>query len=123
MTSTIYDELQTEASALLAEFGQGTVILTRSTSTPDPATPWEPGTTSTSTYTLNAVVSGVASKYVDGTLIKASDLMLTAAVHAEVTPEMGDLISIDGGVAKAIKKIEPMPAAGTPVAFLIFVEG
>lgn len=120
---TIYDELQAEASELLAEFGQGSVVLSRTTTTPDPSAPWEPGTPSTTTYPLDAVVSGVASKYVDGTLIKASDLMITAAVHAEVTPQMGDAVSIDGGVAKAIKRIEPMPAAGTPAAFMIFVEG
>lgn len=120
---TFYSELQEIASEVLAEFAQGAVTLTRSTSTPDPETPWEPGALTTTTYTLNAVVSGVASKYVDGSLITASDLMITAAVHAEVTPQMGDLISIDGGVAKAIKKIEPMPAAGTPAAHLIFIDG
>lgn len=120
---TFYEEMKDVASEVLEEFEQGTVVLSRTTTAPNPAAPWEPGVPTTTTYTLNAVVRGAPFKYVDGTLIVASDLMVTAAVHDDVTPEVGDTIAIDGGTPKAVKKIEATPAAGTPVAYKIFVAG
>lgn len=121
--SDFYGEMQDVASELLEEFKQGTVTLYRSTTSPNPDAPWEPGAPTITPFTLNAVVRGAPFNYVDGSLIVASDLMVTAAVHPDVTPQMGDTITIGGGTPKPVKKIEAMPAAGTPVAFLIFVEG
>lgn len=118
-----YEEMAGVASEVLAEFAQGSVLLVRTTTTPDEGAPWEPGQVSTQTFTLNAVVSGVPQKFIDGSLVVSSDLMVTAAVHAEVVPAMGDTITIDGGVAKAIKRIQAEPAAGTVCAYMIFIEG
>jgi hypothetical protein len=121
--SGFYADLQGIASGILKEFKQGVVTLTRTTTAePNPATPWIPGEETTASFTLDATARGVPTKYVDGTLILASDLLVTAAVHPSVTPKMGDGLTIDG-VSHAIKKIEPKPAAGTPVAFLIFAAG
>lgn len=122
MTS-LYGDLQGIASGILKEFRQGVIQITRTVTTPsNPSTPWIPGEETTTTYTLDATARGVPTKFIDGTLIQASDLLVTAAVHPSITPQMGDDLTIDG-VSHAIKKIEPKPAAGTPVAVLIFVAG
>lgn len=126
--SDFYAELRDEvASPILAEFKQGTVTLTRSTpGTPNPDEPWVPVAPTTVVYTLDAVVSAVtvdqaAAKYIDGTLITAGDLVVTLAVPA-VVPQMSDTLALDGEV-HSIKKIVPIPAVGTVVAYKIFVQG
>src|SRR5512139_704123 len=110
---TIYDDLRVIASEVLAEFQQGSVTLVRRTyGVPDPQTPWTPGdVTETTEYTLAAVVRGVKKQHVDGTLILASDLMVTCNADL-VEPLMSDVLKIDG-VPHAIRRIEPIPAAGT----------
>jgi hypothetical protein len=114
-----YDDMADVASEVLAEFKQGVVTLVRSTTTiPDPAEPWNK-TVTTASYSLNASVRRVEGDYVDGALILATDNQVTFAVPA-VTPVLADKITIDG-VAHAIKDLRPIPAAGTPVAYIAFV--
>ena len=128
--SSLYTELQGIANDILEEFKQGTVTLTRKVNAAsEVSTPWLPGTETLSVYTLNAVVRGVTFQHIDGTLILAGDLIVTCAVKAtlagadaDVVPQMNDALTI-GGKSHAIKKIEPKPATGTPVAYLIFVAG
>lgn len=117
-----YDDMQAVATDVLREFKQGTVVLTRITAgAADPETSWIPGTPTTASYTLDAVVRRVEQKYVDGSLIVATDNQIITAVPP-VGPAMTDQITIDG-VAQVIKDIRPIPAAGTPVAYIIFVQG
>lgn len=112
----------------LAAWTAGTVTLTRTTTgTPDPATPWIPGTPSTAVYTLSARVDGVAADRVDGTTILASDLMVIVSPRAtlagspvDLVPQMSDTLTIDGAV-KAIKRIDAVPAAGPAARFNIYV--
>ncbi len=114
---SIYTRGQATASRLLAKYGQGAVTLTRTTTTiPDASEPWNTEET-TETFTLEAVVKGVSERFVDGTTILASDLEIIAAVHADVTPQAGDALSIDG-TAVQVLRIMPKPAAGTPVAYV-----
>jgi hypothetical protein len=112
----------------IGRYGSGTVTLTRTTTgTPDPATPWIPGTPTTAVYTLSARVDGVVAEHVDGTTILATDLMVIASPRAtlegepvDLVPGLSDTLTIDGA-AKAIKKIDAVPAAGAAARFHIFV--
>lgn len=121
-----YAEMQGIASGILEEFKQGTVTLTRTTkAAADATTPWIPGdTTATTTYTLDAVVRGtnareVGTAYTNGTLILASDLVVTCAVP-EVEPALTDTVTVDGQ-SHVIKGISRKPAAGTAVAYALYV--
>jgi len=112
----------------IGRYGSGTVTLTRTTTgTPDPATPWIPGTPTTAVYTLSARVDGVVAEHVDGTTILDTDLMVIASPRAtlegapvDLVPGLSDTLTIDGA-AKAIKKIDAVPAAGAAARFHIFV--
>lgn len=125
---SVYSPAFSRVAAILKRWNTGTVTLTRTTpGTPDPSTPWIPGTPTTAVYTLDAVVKGVAADYVDETTILASDLMVVASPKATlagapagIVPLMQDVLHIDGA-EKAIKKIEPAPASGQAAMFRIFV--
>lgn len=116
-----YADMQDFASEMLAEFQQGSVTLHRSVpGASDPLTPWVPGEPVETDYPLNAVVRGVAQQYVNGTTILSSDEQVTCAVPP-VEPDMTtDSLLIDG-VAVTVLKNTPIPAAGTPVAYLFVV--
>lgn len=100
--------------------GQGTVVLTRVSTTAGP-NDWTPGAETLTTYTLDAVVRRVETKYVDGTLIVATDNQITFAVPA-IVPRMADRLTIDGK-NYVMKDLRPIPAAGVPVAYIAFVKG
>ena len=112
----------------LAQWSTGTVTLTRTTpGTPDPSTPWIPGTPSTAVYTLAARVDGVTADHADGATILATDLMVIASPKAtlagaavDLVPRISDTLAIDGAT-KVIKKIEQVPAAGAAVRYHLFV--
>jgi hypothetical protein len=112
-----YDEMQDMASEMLAQFAQGTVTLTREEEIGPGPNPWDPPVT----YVLDAAVRRVAQKYVDGTLIVATDNQVTFAVPA-IVPAMTDTLTIDG-VVQVMKDLRPIPAAGTVVAYIAFVAG
>lgn len=115
-----YDEMRGVADELLGEFKQGSVVLKRETpGIPDPDKPWEPVEPTAETWELSAAVRRVSTKYVDGTLIIATDNQVTFAVPATV-PLMTDHLVIDGR-EQAIKDLRPLPAAGTVVAHIAFV--
>jgi hypothetical protein len=123
-----YTYYRTRVLAKIQEFNTGTVTLTRTTNAaPEADTPWIPGAPTTEVYSLDAVVHEVSEQYVDNTLIVASDLMVVAPSEATLDgtvvafePHMGDVVTIDG-VARAIKRILPSPAAGDAAIFRIFV--
>lgn len=94
-----YDDMADMARELLAPedeggLGQGDVHLKRVTTTPGP-NEWDPPTETVATWELVAAVRRVSTKYVDGTLIVASDNQVTFAVPATV-PLMTDHLVIDG---------------------------
>lgn len=128
--SDFYTDLQATAAGVLSEFKQGVIKLVRTTVAPNEAEPSEPGTETTKTYLLNAVARGVSFKHIDGTLIVVSDRVVLCSTFvtdetsgAKLTgfePLPGDKLIVDGK-PNDIKLIKPMPAAGTPVAFNIFI--
>lgn len=112
----------------LKRWSEGNVTLTRTTETaPNTGKPWLPGTTSTSTYLLDAVVRG-AAEYADGSLVLATDILVVASplarneegAEVDLVPEMDDTITIDN-VAKKPKRIEAVPVSGPAAKFRIFV--
>ena len=117
-----YTELQATAAGILGEFSQGTVILTRITpGVVDPETPWVPVADSTTDYTLKATVRGVSKDHIDGTLILASDEIVTCSADI-IEPIMSDTLTVDGKT-RAIKMIRANPSAGIAVAYSIFIAG
>lgn len=128
-----YGQMQAIATDLLRQFRQGTVTLTRTVpgEPPDPTMPWVKGPPVTAVFDLDATVKGVSERHVGGTLIEARDLEIKAAAKArhrqsgqvvDIDPAMSDRIEIDG-VAHAVKRVLPVPAAGTPIVYTILVAG
>ena len=116
-----YTELQGVAAEILDEFSQGTIVLTRITpGTPDPATPWIPVVDTTTDFTLKATVRGVSQNETGNLILETDEVVVSSADI--VTPILSDTITVDGK-PRALKKIRPVPAAGTPVAFNIFIAG
>ena len=136
-----YDKFQAKASKDLAKWAQGTITLTRSvTGSPDPgANPWDPPPIGEiKVYKLDAVARAVESKYVDGTTVFATDIMVTASASmslltvdgeapaeveiAEVDFLPGDAMAVDGGAVTVIKTMR-IPRAGTVVAWKVICRG
>lgn len=118
-----YDDMADMVQGLLlpdAEggLGQGTVMLKRTATTPG-AESWDPPSETVTSYPLKAAVRRVYTKYVDGTLILATDNQITFAVPA-VTPLLTDTLSIDGK-DHAMKDLRPLPGAGTVAAYIAFI--
>lgn len=117
-----YDDMQAVAAGVLGEFKQGAIKLTRvTTETPNPAKPWLPVADTSETYELEATAKAVSDKFIDGTLILATDKEVTCAVP-KIEPVPGDVISIDGN-AHSIVKVMRIPAAGVAVVFKLIVRG
>lgn len=107
-----YVKLQKRVSGVMAKVEQGTVTLKRvTTADPDPATPWEPGTETTETWPLDAVVKRVDQRYENGVLIVATVDIVTFAVP-DTVPVITDTLVIDGK-ERVITSLKPTPAAGT----------
>lgn len=108
--------MQDTATELLTEFNQGVIQFVPMV---DGANEWD-AKTEGAPIDISATVKGAVSQYWSE-LITQSDLEVTSAVFSQA-PTMDGLISIDGS-KKQIIQIDPIPAAGTPVAWRIFVKG
>jgi len=132
----VYAPMRRRVARKINRWNTGTITLTRTTpGTPDPTTPWIPGTPTLDVYALDARVDGVSADYVDEETVLVTDLMVIASPKArhtltdgdpadgavvDIVPRMTDVLLIDGA-QKAIKKIEAVPAAGPAARFHIFV--
>jgi hypothetical protein len=115
---SIYSRMRPRAGALLGRFRQGDVSLVRPPSYTGPA--HQPVEASPALVTpVDAVVTGVLQKYVDGTRILASDLLVTCAVVTGLAPAMDWRVSI-GGVQHQIVTTMHAPA-GDPVVWRFVV--
>jgi hypothetical protein len=114
---SIYGKLTGTAAKLLDKFSQGVVEIGTTATIPG-ANPWDAPGVVTSWQEVDATVSGVSAKYVDGVNIVASDrqVLFQGAV------DVGDLMRIDG-IAVAVLRIDNIPAAGDPVVTRAFVRG
>jgi len=111
-----YGRMTATTSKLMAKFRQGVIEYVPLVAG---ATEYDPMTEGTP-IPLDATASGVSKEYVDD-LVSASDIQVTSAVFG-ATPNMQGRITIDG-VSREIIRIKQIPAAGDPVAWMIFVKG
>jgi hypothetical protein len=112
-----YGRMQKTASRLLKDKRQGDIIYVQPGATSGPA--WDPVVSPPINHTLDATVSGVAFKYVDGSQVLATDQMVIAAVFG-VEPSMSGTVTINGR-AHQIVRIDRVPGSGTVVAWRVFV--
>jgi len=115
---TFYSDLRNVASGLLREFAQGVVEVGRPVTVPG-ATEWAAPTTTVQWTPVNAVARGVSQKYVDGESIVATDLQMTVD-FGDYDPAAGDRIRVDGREVSVLR-FDRIPAAGTTVAWRVFV--
>lgn len=113
-----YQEMQAVAAEVLAQFKQGTVVYVALTAQAG-ATPDDPGVPVDVPHPVNATVKPVSMKYVDGTNIVQSDRQVTMPGDG-VEPDSNGYMLIDGARYKIIE-IKRIPAAGTPVTFIVIV--
>lgn len=130
MATNFYADMASVAKGVLKEFKQGTLELSIETETAGDSS-FEPGPSTTQLLTLDGVIKGVSSKYVDGTEIIVSDLQASVATTA-IDQATGAIVAFEpspkhsllvDGVSKPIKVVKKVPSAGTPVLYLIFVAG
>ena|SRR5690625_2818996 len=127
--SDFYAEMGQMATELLAPtseggLGQGSIVLSRQSSTPG-ANPWDPPSVTTQEETLRGAVRGVSKELVGvevgGTVILASDRQaICAPIGMGYTA--GDTLIIDG-VPVHIIAVQNIPAAGTVSAVRFIVRG
>lgn len=107
---TIYDDIQQAASDVLSDLKQGSVSLVKITAGNGPAD--NPGTPTTTNYSLDATIKGASFKYVRNGMAVETDLQVSAAVLDGITVSVNDFIAIDGVNHKILHDISA-PAAGT----------
>ncbi len=115
---SIYDEVQAIAKDVLKEFNQGVIEYVKITAGTGPID--NPGASSETKYTLNAVSNGVGYQYVKSGLALASDRIITCAVDANFTPSVADFIDIDGERFKIVADVSS-PASGTRAVWKFIV--
>lgn len=116
----MYSRIKENHDQLMARYGQGAVTLTQSVTMPG-ANEWDPPTTIETEEALDAIVSGVAQEFVDGSTIVATDVTVQCSVPS-VLPEVGDYLKIDGK-PHTVLIVHPLPGAGDPVAMRMICRG
>ena len=115
---SFYLDMQGIAKDLISEFNQGPIYLLRETPGDGPA--WNPGESPESVRKIvPGTARGVSDKYVDGTLVVATDLQCTIP-GGLIKPQMTDRIEVNGQ-AHQIVRIDPKPASGTVVAYIVII--
>ena len=115
---TFYTRLQSTATKLLSEYAQGTITHIRDGEPSGPSYDPTPGQAVATPVT--ASVKGVSARYVQDGFISAQDLELICSVFG-FDPVQSDRFSIDGRELQVIM-VEPIPAAGTTVAWRVFLK-
>lgn len=115
---TFYSDLQQVAKDVIGEFKQGAVKYIEPGTESGPA--YNPTITPGTEHEIDATVRGVASKFVDGTTILSSDFQLVTPAGFGVVPVQAGTVEADG-TTYTIVQIDPVPAAGTPVVYRIFL--
>lgn len=113
-----YQDMQNIATELLDDFKQGLIEYGRITPGSGPAD--DPGPSVITWSTVKAVARGVSFKYAQLSMVVETDLQITMAAD-QLTPDMRDMVRIDGGTAMKIVHIVAKPSAGIPAAFILIV--
>lgn len=112
---TFYNEMQSVASELLAEFQQGEIIYREPGGEPDP---WNPDGGEPVDYPLNATANGVGAQYAPDSLVQEGDIEVTCGVFGTEPTTSGQML-IDGKVHQIVK-VKAIPAAGTPITWKVW---
>ena len=115
---TFYTRLQSTATKLLSEYAQGSISHIRDGEPTGPSYDPTPGQAVVTPVT--ASVKGASARYVQDGFISAQDLELICSVFG-FDPVQSDRFSIDGRELQVIM-VEPKPAAGTTVAWRVFLK-
>ena len=115
---TFYTRLQSTATKLLDKYAQGTISHIRDGEPTGPSYDPTPGVPVVTP--VRGSVKGASSKYIQDGFISAQDLQMTCSVFG-FTPTQSDRFSIDGRELQVIM-VEPIPAAGTTVAWRVFLK-
>ena len=115
---SFYTRLQGTATKLLDKYGQGTISHIRDGEPTGPSYDPTPGQAVVTPVT--ASVKGASARYVQDGFISAQDLELICSVFG-FDPVQSDRFSIDGRELQVIM-VEPIPAAGTTVAWRVFLK-
>lgn len=117
---SIYDEMQNVVREILGdpEFKQGSTHLVKVTPGTGPVD--DPGPATRMITPIDGAVRGVKWSYVNIGLAVASDLQITHSVVPGVVPVAGDKVIADG-IEYHVKTVQPLPAAGTPVAYVLIL--
>lgn len=107
------------APRLLARFGNGGVAAVARVLTPG-LTPLDPPTVTATAVAFNCSVRGISANILtaDPNLV-ASDLQAICAA-IDHTPTVGEQVEINGS-ARAIVRVDAIPAAGDPAAYRFFL--
>ncbi len=115
--SDFYTDMQNVANEVLSDFKQGEIAYVIETLGNGPAD--DPGSSSlTTTELTNATARGVEFKYVSGDVL-ASDLQIVFGAGI-IEPQPQGYFTVDG-VRYKIVEIKRIPAAGTPVSYIVVV--
>ena len=115
---TFYTRLQSTATKLLSEYAQGTIAHIRDGEPTGPSYDPTPGVPVVTPVT--ATIKGMSARYVQDGFISMQDLELFCSVFG-FDPVQSDRFSIDGRELQVIM-VEPIPAAGTTVAWRVFLK-
>lgn len=110
-----YTKMKSTADRLLERFAQGDTQAVTVVTIP-PAQSWEDPVETETRTTIDAVVRGVSSQFVDGVTILATDLQV---LSSSAIPT-GARLEIDGST-RVIIRHDKIPAAGVTVAHRYFV--
>lgn len=117
---SLYDRLRSgTVPKLLGKYKTGTVEIGRPVNTPG-ANSYDPPTITTNWTDVDAVVTGVAQKYVDGSNIVMSDRMVRFQSPTSFDIEAGDKLRVDGKVV-AILMHKPILGAGDAVLDIVVI--
>ena len=115
---TFYTRLQSTATKLLDKYAQGTISHIRDGEPTGPSYDPTPGVPVVTPVT--ATIKGMSARYVQDGFISMQDLELFCSVFG-FDPVQSDRFSIDGRELQVIM-VEPIPAAGTTVAWRVFLK-
>lgn len=114
---SIYDEMQSVARDVLAEFDQGGIFYIHNQAGAGPSD--APGPSTETPYKVDGAARGVKFKYVDGTNILATDLQVTISVKPDVpTPNMRGFVQADGKRYK-LTGLKQIPPVGVPIVHVL----
>lgn len=122
MSDAFYQDMQKVALEVITGFQQGVLMLEKRTLVAG-ENPWDPELPLTEVVAVVGVVQAVDRRYVDGTLVLATDRMAilpAKSLPASVIPEMTDRLIIDGEPT-TIKKVLRVPEAGVIIVYRLIL--